>query len=160
MAKRRGKKPKHWKEILLCRHKGPKRLGSVRRAYFEYRKEHGIPIRCDIEKCQFHDPNSVYFQNGKPFWLDAEVPLIVDHIRANTRDNRPENLRLVCPNCAFQLPTHGGRNKNTRIQEDAWGYIWKVPGGKVDCVYFASGGLKVGGSASAKVDVVRVTQDR
>ena len=152
MAKRRGKKQKHWEEILVYRYRGPKRHGSLRRAYKEYRAEHNIAYRCDIDGCQFHDPESACFQNGKPMWLGKELPLLVDHIQANTRDNRPSNLRLVCPNCAFQLPTHGGANKNMRINDGDWGYVWKAPGGKVDCVYFPQSlALEVTGSAIAEV---------
>lgn len=148
---KRGKSPKHWKEVLVYRHKGPKRLGSLRRAYFEYRAEVGLPYRCDTVNCMFHDPKSAHFQNGKPMWLGNEVPLIVDHVRANTRDNRPDNLRLLCPNCACQLPTHGAKNKNMKVDAGEWGYTWKVPGGRLDCVYFSSGGFKLGGSAVVKV---------
>ena len=144
---KRGKQPRHWRLILVYRHNGAKRVGSLRRAYSEYRKEKQLPYRCDKEGCMFHDPQSGVFKNGKPFWCDAEVPLIVDHIRANTRDNRPENLRLLCPNCAFQLPTHGAKNKNMQGKVDEWGYTWKRPDGRLDCVYFPSGGVEVRGSA-------------
>lgn len=45
-----------------------------------------------------------------PFWRGAKLTLILDHIDGNRRDNRVENLQLVCPNCNSQLPTFSGRN--------------------------------------------------
>jgi hypothetical protein len=36
--------------------------------------------------------------------------LILDHANGVRDDNRLENLRIVCPNCAATLQTHCGRN--------------------------------------------------
>ena len=41
------------------------------------------------------------------------MSLILDHINGVPDDNRLENLRIVCPNCAATLDTHCGR-KNRR----------------------------------------------
>jgi hypothetical protein len=38
------------------------------------------------------------------------MSLILDHINGVSNDNRIENLRIVCPNCAATLDTHCGRN--------------------------------------------------
>jgi hypothetical protein len=37
------------------------------------------------------------------------MALILDHINGVPTDNRMENLRIVCPNCAATLETHCGR---------------------------------------------------
>lgn len=38
------------------------------------------------------------------------MSLVLDHINGVPNDNRLENLRIVCPNCAATLDTHCGRN--------------------------------------------------
>ena len=35
--------------------------------------------------------------------------LILDHVNGIRNDNRRENLRIICPNCAATLDTHCGR---------------------------------------------------
>lgn len=42
-------------------------------------------------------------------WRQQRMALILDHINGVRDDNRLENLRIVCPNCAATLPTHCGR---------------------------------------------------
>lgn len=49
-----------------------------------------------------------------PIWNNKPLTLIMDHINGKHNDHRLENLRLVCPNCNSQLPTHAGRNKCPR----------------------------------------------
>lgn len=55
--------------------------------------------RCEIEGC------------GLSMWLGKDIVLIVDHINGNPGDDRPENVRLICPNCNSQTDTFSGRNK-------------------------------------------------
>jgi hypothetical protein len=42
-------------------------------------------------------------------WRGKRIGLILDHINGVRDDNRLENLRIVCPNCAAGLDTHCGR---------------------------------------------------
>jgi hypothetical protein len=47
-------------------------------------------------------------------WHGRYMSLILDHVNGVADDNRLENLRIVCPNCAATLDTHCGRN--TRLE--------------------------------------------
>lgn len=43
-------------------------------------------------------------------WRGRRMSLIIDHVNGVRDDNRLENLRIICPNCAATLSTHCGRN--------------------------------------------------
>jgi len=48
-------------------------------------------------------------------WRGKIIPLELDHINGCTRDNRLENLRILCPNCHSQTSTYRNKNKSLRI---------------------------------------------
>ncbi|GAB2904830.1 MULTISPECIES: HNH endonuclease signature motif containing protein [Streptomyces] len=47
----------------------------------------------------------------EPVWLGEPLPLEVDHVDGNWRNNRIENLRLLCPNCHSTTDSYRGRGK-------------------------------------------------
>ena len=59
----------------------------------------GLKARC-CEECGWCQISS-----------DGRLPLELDHINGDSKDNRLENLRVLCPNCHSLKPTHRGRNR-------------------------------------------------
>jgi hypothetical protein len=48
-------------------------------------------------------------------WRGQPMSLILDHVNGCPTDNRLENLRIVCPNCAATLETHCGRKNRLDV---------------------------------------------
>jgi hypothetical protein len=46
-----------------------------------------------------------------PVWRGRALGMILDHINGVSDDNRLENLRIACPNCAGTLDTHCARKR-------------------------------------------------
>jgi 5-methylcytosine-specific restriction endonuclease McrA len=55
-------------------------------------------------------------QCGLEDWLGRRIPLELHHINGDGRDNRLENLTLLCPNCHSQTDSWGGRNSRRALR--------------------------------------------
>ena len=54
-------------------------------------------------------------------WMGHIIPLTIDHIDGSYKNNRPDNLRLICGNCGMQMPTFAGRNRGKgRLARKQW----------------------------------------
>lgn len=57
--------------------------------------------------------------NQKEDWFGKKLSFILDHINGDNKDDRTENLRLICPNCDSTLNTYMGRNtKKSKAKKD------------------------------------------
>lgn len=61
--------------------------------------EVGIPYRCAL--CD----------NGSD-WRGRDITLEIDHVSGDITDNRPQNLRFLCPNCHATTPTFCRKKPN------------------------------------------------
>ena len=139
-----GRRVRTWKDVLRYSYRKQNRQ-TVRRHYEAWRREHNIAHRCDNPNCFFHWHFPVW--NGKP------LPLILDHVNGNPRNNTPGNLRFLCANCDSQLPTRGGKNIGHIQNENEQGYEILFKDGRRDADVFisplaASPGLCIGGPSN------------
>jgi hypothetical protein len=52
-------------------------------------------------------------------WQGRRMGMILDHVNGVSDDNRLQNLRIVCPNCAATLDTHCARGRRlTRAEQE------------------------------------------
>jgi hypothetical protein len=56
---------------------------------------------------------------GISTWRDRPLSMALHHVNGDGRDNRIENLAMLCPNCHSQTPNFGVKNWGERSQEEA-----------------------------------------
>lgn len=91
-------KRKHWKEILIKRKSGREKAFILRRALIESGREY----RC--ADCGL-----------LPVWNYKEIRFQIDHLNRVVSDDRPENLRFICPNCHSQTTGFSGSQGLTDV---------------------------------------------
>jgi hypothetical protein len=116
----------------------------VRRHYQHWRKRHSLPDRCDNQQCRFF--------TALLEWNGAPLPLILDHVDGNRRNNSTGNLRFLCPHCDAQLLTRGGQNVGRIQNQHETGYEVAHRDGHRDANVFPHG---VGAKASVGVPSAR-----
>jgi len=82
--------------------------------------EHSTYCRTSLKKRLFREglkqPICEMCGQGE-IWRGRRMSLILDHANGRATDNRLENLRIVCPNCAATLDTHCGKLSGTSRTE-------------------------------------------
>lgn len=81
-------------------------------------KNAGIIARCAAGNAGQHTIRE-YVKLTRPYmcemcgistWSNLPLTLELDHMDGNSSNNKPENVRLLCPNCHSQTPTFKNRN--------------------------------------------------
>lgn len=54
---------------------------------------------------------------GNTEWMGKPINLELHHINGNPRDNRLENLQILCPNCHSYTDTYSGKNQRMNIKK-------------------------------------------
>lgn len=83
--------------------------------YGGHRRVHVIPF--ESLKCDDTRKNRLLLELGHRCelcqlaeWCGQKIPIEIDHVDGNPDNNVRNNLRLLCPNCHAQQPTHAGAN--------------------------------------------------
>ena len=58
--------------------------------------------RCEMTGCPVDGPT----------WLGRPITLHLDHVDGDHSNNELSNLRILCPNCHTQTPTHGAKRRH------------------------------------------------
>jgi len=59
----------------------------------------------------YHEQNCKCNLCGNDKWQGEDIPLELEHKDGNPKNNKRDNLELLCPNCHALTPTWRGRNK-------------------------------------------------
>ncbi|GAK60892.1 conserved domain protein [Candidatus Vecturithrix granuli] len=86
---------------------------NVRKRKYKKTSEHSKSSKAYLRKqlAEFRQmPYQCALCGIEPEWNGQELVLQIDHINGDHKDNRFENLRIVCPNCHSQTDTFAGKH--------------------------------------------------
>jgi hypothetical protein len=86
---------------------GPRRSLEELLSYDSGISSHQLRVRLLKEGRKRH----VCERCGLDEWLGGPIPLELDHVDGDPRNNVIENIRLLCPNCHALTPTYRGKNR-------------------------------------------------
>lgn len=136
-AQKRANATKKKPEEILCVSSSEKRI--VRKYLHRALQQIGREYKC--ERCQISSYN------------DCPITLEVDHINGDWKDNGPENLRYLCPNCHSQTDT--SHRKNMKVTNEQILAACK----KYDCIYDIAKSLKENTSHSLYSRIRKVAEN-
>lgn len=84
----------------------------------------GIPDRIRTYLFKKYDSKCAVCGWGKRNEFTGRIPLEVEHIDGDYKNNRPDNLTLLCPNCHSLTKTYRGANRGNGRKK-----TWR----KIDC---------------------------
>jgi len=58
--------------------------------------------------------NTCFICKNNGTWLGKKLTIQLDHINGDSKDNRIENLRFLCPNCHSQTETFAGKQSRLK----------------------------------------------
>jgi hypothetical protein len=97
-------------------HSGKRNNAVAKRQYLAWRAAQvpPLPMRCDNPSCRYYSDPLI--------WNGSTLPLILEHHNGVNTDNRPTNLRLLCPNCDSQNATTRGGANARRVRKSPGGF--------------------------------------
>lgn len=144
MPKLRSQKARFY---ALRYHGGKRNNGVAKAQYLAWRaaQDPPLPQRCDNPICAYFSEPLIW--NGSP------LQLILEHANGVNTDNRPSNLRLLCPNCDSQnTATRGGANAGRVIKSSGGFALVDRNGNKHHTLPAESGSFRLtGGEANLTV---------
>ena len=77
-----------------------------------YRSRHNVKLRLVAEGLKENRCEAC----GLSEWLGQSLSMALHHVNGDGRDNRLENLQLLCPNCHSQTDNFSARNRRPKLR--------------------------------------------
>ena len=100
---------KGWNIGLVFRPNKTKHISEILTQYSTY-QSYKLKNRLLLEGLKQHICECC----GNTTWNGKKIPLELHHINGNNRDNRLENLKLLCPNCHALTDSYRGKNNGSK----------------------------------------------